>query len=875
MNYIARKYALIIFSFCFSPFAFTQEAHLSILDSLFNHSIQEESKSPVWSYEISHQYYEPNLKATLYYFSPQFNEIPIVNTVSCLVVDEKDSIRYWSLPKPLFTNLKIKEWTALEEKKLFNKLASSLYLPDLLKSSSNLGKIPNCFFKGQGKIGDCISVEKIYKLEANGTLLPLFRVSFTLKDGSAHWVIDYDPLRDEIIEKANLVLSCFHTYPIAKTTPAKKAYFKNSLFSQSVNAYYAIPLGVESPNHGAQNYSITPPDIEASPFGWHDTNGMDGPEYTKTRGNNVHAYLDLNNEGISNGDEPDGGENLIFYYPYEYPVDPEENGQASVVNLFHACNQMHDITYLYGFREVHGNFQFNNYGKGGVEGDYLKAESMDGGGINNANMYTPIDGQSPRMQMYLWNTESPFLDASFDNGIIYHEYAHGVSNRLVGGASNVLCLTNAEQMGEGISDFFGFLLNLNEEDISHDSKGVATFLLGQDPLGEGLRIAPYSSDFSVNDYTYADISQFASVHDIGFLWATVLWDMTLALIEVHGFDSDLKSNLGSGNAKALQLVMESMKLMNCEPGFVDARDAILLADELLYGGSNACLLWTVFAKRGLGINAYQGNSDLIGDEVADYEVDQIACCSIPSLSCKDATISLDKEGLAQIEPYLFILDPNSTCGELSINRYIADCNDLNTPLDIIMYAEVEGYPKDSCQVQLTLVDTIAPVLACKDLEVNIETGDQLVHPEDVFDFMGYEFGDFEGFNPMDIGDSSIYVSLGDDDVSLPINLGFPFPFYGAFYEHIYIGSNGFVTFSSTQEDGCCTGPVLPQATLPNNLIAMAWDDYSPGTSDSINRIRFLRLDDGMEKKFILEFHEVNHYPDTLPYTAQLHLFENG
>jgi len=69
----------------------------------------------------------------------------------------------------------------------------------------------------------------------------------------------------------------------------------------------------------------------------------------------------------------------------------------------------------------------------------------DGLSFNNANFLTLPDGQRPRMQMYLWNTASPLKDGDFDSGIIIHEFGHGISNRLVGGPSNVSCLQLAPE----------------------------------------------------------------------------------------------------------------------------------------------------------------------------------------------------------------------------------------------------------------------------------------------------------------------------------------------------------------------------------------------------------------------------------------------
>ncbi len=53
----------------------------------------------------------------------------------------------------------------------------------------------------------------------------------------------------------------------------------------------------------------------------------------------------------------------------------------------------------------------------------------------------------------------------------------------------------------------------------------------------------------------------------------------------------------------LQIVMDALKIQPCYPSFLDARDAIIEADKLDYGGMNECLLWSGFARRGLGYSA--------------------------------------------------------------------------------------------------------------------------------------------------------------------------------------------------------------------------------------------------------------------------------
>jgi hypothetical protein len=214
------------------------------------------------------------------------------------------------------------------------------------------------------------------------------------------------------------------------------------------------------------------------------------------------------------------------------------------------------------------------------------------------------------------------LDGSFDNGIVAHEYGHGISGRLTGGASASGCLNNAEQMGEGWSDWFGLMITIEEGDTSIDPRGIGNFASARPADGNGIRNAPYTTDFSINNYTYGDSNNESTVsqpHGVGFVFATMLWDLTWAYVDKYGFDSDLFNGTG-GNNKVMQLVLDGLKLQPCSPGFIDGRDAILAADMATTGGQDQCLIWEVFANRGLGYNASQGNSGDRTDQIEDFNL---------------------------------------------------------------------------------------------------------------------------------------------------------------------------------------------------------------------------------------------------------------
>ncbi len=143
----------------------------------------------------------------------------------------------------------------------------------------------------------------------------------------------------------------------------------------------------------------------------------------------MDAYID---DDASNS--PTGGDNaracsptLDFNFPLNLSQEPTQYIDAAITNLFYWNNLIHDVFMEYGFDEAGGNFQVTNSAGQGKGNDAVRAEAQDGGGMNNANMATPPDGSPPRMQMFLWNQTNPDRDGDLDNGIIMHEYGHGIS----------------------------------------------------------------------------------------------------------------------------------------------------------------------------------------------------------------------------------------------------------------------------------------------------------------------------------------------------------------------------------------------------------------------------------------------------------------
>ncbi|BDG01028.1 myxosortase-dependent M36 family metallopeptidase [Anaeromyxobacter oryzae] len=129
---------------------------------------------------------------------------------------------------------------------------------------------------------------------------------------------------------------------------------------------------------------------------------------TVTTGNNAEAYADISGADGFDASDIRGTASAPqeFAYPYGFDVAPNatmNQVQAAITQLFYDVNFFHDWYYDAGFDEASGNAQASNFGRGGLEGDSLKAEAQDSSGINNANMQTPADGSRPRMQMYLFS----------------------------------------------------------------------------------------------------------------------------------------------------------------------------------------------------------------------------------------------------------------------------------------------------------------------------------------------------------------------------------------------------------------------------------------------------------------------------------------
>jgi extracellular elastinolytic metalloproteinase len=381
-------------------------------------------------------------------------------------------------------------------------------------------------------------------------------------------------------------------------------------------SYRVFPVPVASPDEGERLLVVDPEDNSASPFGWHDTNGAAGAEYTILRGNNAVVYTDVDNDDMPDGNGADGGPGLSFDFAWSPSDPPSLYREAFATNAFYWANMAHDIFWRHGFTEAAGNMQTNNYGRGGLGNDPLIVEIQDGGGLNDANGSAGADGNSPRIQLYLWNRTTPRRDASFDATMFLQAYGQVLNDRIVGPG----CSANAETPSSGYNDFFALLLTTNFLLASPaQRRGIGTYVLGQPYTGAGIRGLPYMVSATQDLYTYDDTRTLEAPQGTGFVWASILWEATWGLVDEHGASYNWFNGNGAENAM-LRLAIRAMQLQPCQSGFVDARNAWLAADAELNNSENTCLLWKGFARHGLGFSAIQGSAASNADNVAAYDL---------------------------------------------------------------------------------------------------------------------------------------------------------------------------------------------------------------------------------------------------------------
>jgi extracellular elastinolytic metalloproteinase len=195
-----------------------------------------------------------------------------------------------------------------------------------------------------------------------------------------------------------------------------------------------------------------------------------------------------------------------------------------------------------------------------------------------------------------------------------------------------------------------------------------------------MAIQPFTYD-SIKTGAWLDGTSLALPHGLGHGWAAVLWDVTWDLVEKYGFNPNAYGawNTG-GNNRALQYVIDGLKLQGCGPGLVVARSAIIAAEQELTGGEDTCTLWASFARRGLGYSAVQGTTNRDDNsEAYDTHPD---CRRGFEPPVRQPYAQLNEAGAGDVVPLRFTADgqtePDILASHSPFSRRV-DCETLRVP----------------------------------------------------------------------------------------------------------------------------------------------------------------------------------------------------
>ena len=717
-----------------------------------------------YEFEISNYHYNIHTGVTFVYLQQYYSGVEVYKSMFTLAFnDSKQIVTANRIQYDL--QAFIQEKTVGDIDKCLVKAAQHLKLP-LHKSKGNISQTRGQEFEISNipYASELIKGRLVWAKNDEGIFELAYAFIIPSAISSDHWEIVIGQKDGDVLHEINHTLYCsmagehdFHhadEYRL-ESSVSKKLMGQNRDVNDG-SAYNVFPPPLESPDFGERQLIENPALESASPFGWHDTDGLVGPEFQTLRGNNTHAYEDTESENEPPQSEPSSIVGLVFDFPYQEDTTVDFNLNADLTNLFFWNNYMHDWSFELGFDEAAGNFQQINYSNVGQEGDHVLAEALDGSDTNNATFSAPRDGSNGRMQMHRWiitrgfEIEAPssvsgtyqtgvalfgpsqlnndieaeiilvddgvgvttdacdpilngdefagkiamvdrgdcqfsekvfavqkegaaaciicnnnpgegiinmsgginadsvtipstFLSredceilkraldegligrfnsiqersSGFDNGIIVHEFGHGITLRLAGGSQTSGCLNNDEEMGEGWSDFFALVLTQLPDDNKNTARPIGTYVIGQNREGRGIRRYPYSFDMNVNPQVQSHIRSTVRPHDVGEIWASALWDMYWLYIEEYGYDPTWNDRL-SGNFMALQDIIDGVKLQACDPSLTEARDAILDADRLNNNGDNACIIWEAFARRGLGTDAFGGSPNSRRDNINGF-----------------------------------------------------------------------------------------------------------------------------------------------------------------------------------------------------------------------------------------------------------------
>jgi extracellular elastinolytic metalloproteinase len=314
------------------------------------------------------------------------------------------------------------------------------------------------------------------------------------------------------------------------------------------------------------------------------------------------------------------------------PFSFELNRRQAAAQAFWFVNRFHDHLEqdpAIAFTDALGNFEASSE-PGGDGGDPLHVQVDNGADTdvgefegfpaieytNQASMAVRPDGLSPRLQLGLFSGVGHVdaihdVNSADDASIVYHEYAHGLSDRLITNPSgnSVLTGVHGDAMAEGWSDWYaldfldaeGVLADGAAPDLrlgAYENLALRSQPLDCPPPPHSSPACPGTAGAGPGGYTFDDIGDVASgpePHADGEIWAETLWQLRSAMVGAHG--------RAAGIARTRTLVTGAMMLLQgsgASPTFTDIRDLMLVVSD---DPDDEARVWAVFASRGMGAGA--------------------------------------------------------------------------------------------------------------------------------------------------------------------------------------------------------------------------------------------------------------------------------
>lgn len=197
-----------------------------------------------------------------------------------------------------------------------------------------------------------------------------------------------------------------------------------------------------------------------------------------------------------------------------------------------------------------------------------------------------------------------FFDVAREALIIVHEYQHYITDQIAGlvfgGSSTIV----GDHLHEGYSDYFG------ASQVTQDS-GATVTEIGEYAFQNCPNIKRDISQIKVftDQGSSTETEDFADPHIGGWSWASGLWS--------------LRETLGAATVDLIAL--KSLFFLSTNPGFIEAIESLVKADEALNAGANVDLIRTVFYDT---VKFTAGANGVSPVEVQSLDVGFKSCLSV-------------------------------------------------------------------------------------------------------------------------------------------------------------------------------------------------------------------------------------------------------